>query len=113
MATNTKIKPSARKFNISEFAATVGAKISESIGDMIVTVIITGVMMIYIPQIHPVYVDSAVPGLYVACMIVQLLIRIVHRFDDSYTADEVGRQLARFEDEINSRIDAIIHNMIP
>ena len=102
-----------KKFNLGEFAATVGAKISESLGDMIITVIITGLVMIYIPQVHPVYIDMPVSGFWTAAMIIQLLIRIVHRFDDSYTANEVGKQLERVEDEINARLDRIISGMIP
>jgi len=99
-------------FNVKEFTSTIFAKMSESIGDMVITIAITGVVMIYIPQLHPVYLDIPVSGFFAAAMIVQLLIRIVHRFDNSYTAHEVGEKLQRFEDHFDSRIDELFNNLV-
>ena len=100
------------KFNAGEFSALIVKKLSESIGDMVITVAITGITLAYMWQIiHPVYA-STIPGFYLAGMFIQLFIRIVHRFDEEYTTNEVGHQLMRLEDEINRRLDNIIANII-
>jgi len=100
---------SKNKFNVRDFAVDITEKLSDSIGDMIITVAITGMTLAYmqITEIIPPVYKSTLPGIYIAGMLVQLFIRIVHRFDQSYTTDEVGKQLARFEDELNAKIDKL------
>ena len=111
MTTTTLEKAKAlKKINVQEFAATVGVKFSESIGDMVVTVAITGITLAYMLSImHPVYA-ATLPGLYILGMLVQLFIRIVHRFDDSYTVDELAERFIEFKEEVNERLDALIRN---
>jgi hypothetical protein len=116
MATLTKAninsKPIA-KFNLREFIATVAEKISDSLGDVIVTVAVTGVTTAYMFNIIPAVYANTIPGLYILGMLVQLFIRIVHRFDDSYTVDELAQQVLRIEDDFNKRMDEFINSYIP
>lgn len=106
-------QPKKQKPNFKEFFSNAIEKFADSIGDMIVTVAVTGMTMAYMSIIiHPVYADT-IPGLYLAAMITQLFIRIVHRFDESYTTDEVGKQLVNFEDRMNARFDDFYNHFIP
>lgn len=101
------------KFNLKDFTSTALMKFSESIYDMIITVAVMTAALIWMALfVHPYLVDL-VSGYYIFGMVIQLMIRIVHRFDDSYTTDEVGQQLARFEDEWNTRWTNFINNYIP
>lgn len=110
MATLIKSKT---KFDLKDFAARAALKVSDSIGDMIVTVAVTGITMAYMSSIIPAVYAGTIPGLYLAAMIVQLFIRIVHRFDESYTTDELAERVIEFEQSTNERLNSIIRNMIP
>jgi hypothetical protein len=109
----TTITKPVIKFDVKDFTQKAFGKISDSIGDMIVTVAITGITLAYMFSIiHPVYA-STIPGMYLAAMIVQLFIRIVHRFDESYTTDELAERVIEFEQATNERLDTIIRNQYP
>lgn len=116
MATTTNIstlKMKTSKINIKDFISTALIKFSESIGDMVVTVAVTGVTLMWMSiTVHPVLVDI-VSGYYITAMLLQVLIRIVHRFDDSYTVQELAEQILRMEEEQNKRWDDFIQNYIP
>ncbi len=107
MATNVVQKVKS-KISARDFAATVGINFSESIGDMIVTVAVTGVSLTFIFNTIPAVYANTIPGLYILGMLVQLFIRIVHRFDDSYTTNELAERMIEFEESTNSRLDKII-----
>jgi hypothetical protein len=110
MATITK---PVIKFDVKDFTQKAFGKISDSIGDMIVTVAITGITLAYMFSIiHPVYA-STIPGMYLAAMIVQLFIRIVHRFDDYDQVGELGDRVIELEQSVNERLDTIIRNQYP
>jgi len=110
MATAIKELP---KFDLKDFAQRAAGKVSDSIGDMIVTVAVTGMTMAYMSFIiHPVYADT-IPGMYLAAMIVQLFIRIVHRFDDFDQVGELGDRVTELEQSIKERLDEIIRNQYP
>jgi len=100
--TNSKTSKTKKfKFNMREFIATVLQKFSDIIGEMIVTVAVTGITIAFMYQIvHPVYA-ATVPGLYIAGMVVQLFIRIVHRFDEHYTVDELGAEIEQIREQLN------------
>ena len=108
--TDTKEVKLETKNNWKEFFGNVLQKISDSTGDMIVTVAVLGASLALMQLIvHPVLVET-VSGFYVAAMIVQLLIRIVHRFDEHYTVDELAQRLMEIEYNTSEKLDTIIRN---
>jgi hypothetical protein len=100
MTTTTLENKTVSKINFKLFFSDQSRKIADSIGDMIVTVAITGITLTYIFQIIPAVYASTIPGLYLFGMLVQLFIRIVHRFDDSYTNDELADRILEVENKI-------------
>ena len=111
MSATTATKFNFKKINLREFSAAVLQKFSESLGDMIVTVAVTGVTLFYMFHIIPSVYANTLPGLYVLGMLTQLFIRIVHRFDDSYTTDELADSMLDFEAAIVERLDEIKRNI--
>src|SRR5690349_14073700 len=108
MATTTATKGfSFKKINVQDFIATAMEKIDESIGDMIITVLVLGISIAYMFNTIDTTLLTHVIGYYIAGMMVQLLIRIVHRFDDAYTVNELANHFIRFEEEINKRLDTL------
>jgi hypothetical protein len=108
MATTTAHKTySINKINVKDFIATALEKASDSIGDMVITVLVLGVSIAYMVNTIDHDFLNRVIGLYIAGMIVQLLIRIVHRFDDSYTINEFANYFITYEDELNKRLNRI------
>lgn len=101
---------SNKRFNVREFSSFALLKMSDSVGDMIVTVAVTGIALAYIIITMPWYATTDFPGLYIAAMIVQLFIRIVHRFDDHYTTDELAERVIEFQADMNERLDRIERN---
>lgn len=43
--------------------------------------------------------------------LVLLLIRVVHKFDESYTLDEIGETLTNMDHELNEKIEEIQRNV--
>lgn len=105
MATATANKKIKIAFNTSDFIATAFAKVSESVGDMVVTVAVTGITMAVMHNITPAVYANTLPGLYIAAMIVQLFIRIVHRFDENYTTDELAERVIELEQTIKENFN--------
>jgi len=114
MATNTSsLKMKISKIIFKDFVATTLDKFADSVGDMIVTVAVTGLTLAYMAAVIPSYVVDLISGYYITAMLLQVLIRVVHRFDDSYTTDELARQVLRIEEEQNKRWIDFINNYIP
>ncbi len=113
MATTTAGKTQARThtFNMRAFLSFAFAKMSDSVGDMIVTVAVTGIALAYILVTMPVFAFTDFPGLFIAGMMVQLFIRIVHRFDDHYTTDELAERMIEFEASVKASLDEIKRNI--
>lgn len=112
MATTTTTKTfDFKKINFKDFAATAIEKIGDSIGDMVITVLVLGMSIAYMTYTIDAYLLSHVIGYYIAGMIVQLLIRIVHRFDDSYTVQELADRVIEFEQSVNEKLDRIENNL--
>ena len=107
MATTANNKIVKEKFNTREFIATALEKFSDSAGDMIITVAVTGFSLYYIIQLLPHQIAGSFVGIYIAGMLVQLFIRIVHRFDDHYTTDELAERVIEFEHTVNQKLDDI------
>lgn len=106
MATTTATKGfNFKKINFKDFIATAFEKVGESIGDMVITVLVLGISIAYMFSTIDAGLLAHVVGYYIAGMMVQLLIRIVHRFDDAYTVNELANHFIRFEEEINKRLD--------
>jgi archaellum biogenesis protein FlaJ (TadC family) len=102
-----------KKLNVDELMQIIRKGIDESIGDMIVTVFVTGATVIYIfLNTHPVYAKT-VPGLYIFGMMIQLMIRIVQRFDENYTVQELANQMLGFEDRVMTRLNDIDNHLVP
>lgn len=111
MTTATAIKKTSnQKFNARAFVSFAFAKMGDSIGDMIITVAVTGLMLTFIALTMPIYIDTPINGLIIAGMMVQLFIRIVHRFDDHYTADELAERLIEFESSVKEQLNRIERN---
>jgi len=111
--TEVNSKRATSKIDIAELSEKIRRGIDESIGDMIVTVFVTAATLLYMfINVHPVFLES-LPGLYIFGMLVQLMIRVVQRFDADYTTTELGNQMSGFEDRINQRLDSIIRNLMP
>jgi ABC-type thiamin/hydroxymethylpyrimidine transport system permease subunit len=111
MATNiSTLKIKISKINFNDFIATALEKFGESIGDMVVTVAVTGLALAYMSIVIQPYVVDLISGYYITAMLLQVLIRVVHRFDDSYTVQELAEQVLRIEEENNKRWDDFIHN---
>jgi len=110
--TTTTLKTKLNKIDIKNFIATALIKFSESLGDMIVSVAVTGVALMWMSvYAHPILVDLVSPY-YITAMLLQLLIRVVHRFDDSYTTEELAERILEFEAATTGRLDEIIRNDI-
>lgn len=101
------------RVNLKEFFSEQSKEVADSIGDMIITVAITGITLTYMFNIIPAVYANTIPGLYLGGMLVQLFIRIVHRYDDSYTNDELGERLIELENSLNEKLDKIITNQYP
>lgn len=101
------------KFNAKDFSNKAFKKIGESLGDMIVTVAITGITLTYMFNIIPAVYATTIPGMYLMAMIVQLFIRIVHRFDDYDQMQELADRVIEMEQSIKERLDTIINNQMP
>jgi len=102
-----------KRFDIAELSQKLRKGIDESIGDMIVTVFVTAATLLYMfLNVHPVFLET-IPGLYIFAMLIQLMIRVVQRFDADYTVNELATQMVGFEDRINARLDMIEHNQYP
>jgi hypothetical protein len=97
----------AEKFNAREFVSFALAKISDSIGDMIISVAVLGLLLFYIVVELPMFISTSIPGLIVLGFMVQLLIRIVHRFDDHYTVDELALRMIEMEHDLKEQLDRI------
>lgn len=90
-----------QKFNLREFASQALLAMMDSTLDAIITAVVTGFALSIIQKVaHPYYLQF-IPGLYILGMIVALVIRITHRFDDSYTTDEVGNMLRDLKEQVN------------
>jgi hypothetical protein len=100
MTTTTIDNKLSAKPNFKLFFSNQIKNVGDSIGDMIVAVAITGITITYMMQIIPAVYASTIPGLYLFGMLVQLFIRIVHRFDDSYTNDELAERILEVENKI-------------
>lgn len=113
MATNIlKKNQYIGKLNVKDFIATALYKFSESLGDMVLTVCITGLALMWMgTHINPILVGM-VGGYYIFAMLIVLLIRIVQRFDDSYTTEELAERILEFEAAVTGRLDEIIRNDI-
>lgn len=113
MATNTNTSTFAMnlsKINVKQFIATALLKFSESLGDMVVTVLITGLALMWMAtHVHPWLVET-IGGYYITAMLIQLLIRVVHRFDDSWTTDEIGERVIELDAKLDERLDTLIRN---
>lgn len=104
------VKNIKNKMNWRAFFGKALQKISDSTGDMIVTVAVTGASLAYMQiVVHPMLLQI-ISGYYIAGMITFLFIRIVHRFDDHYTVDELAQRLMEIEYNTSEKLDAIIRN---
>lgn len=107
-----KIKDTKR-FDIAELSQRLRKGIDESIGDMIVTVFVTAGTLLYMSiNVNPVFLAD-IPGLFIFGMLVQLMIRIVQRFDANNTTDELADRIIEMEQSVNERLDEIIRNQYP
>lgn len=108
--TKSNVKVEGNKKSLKDFFGSVLQKFSDSAGDMIITVAVLGASLAFMQfTVHPMLVEM-ITGFYVAGMIVQLLIRIVHRFDEHYTVDELAQRLMELEYNTNEKLDRIINN---
>lgn len=80
--------------------AKLTAALIASVEETIITVIITGITLAYINAVAVAHLATVVPGLYITYNLVVLLRRIVQRYDDHYTTDE----LADLIDELRNQI---------
>lgn len=99
------------QFSLEAFGSTVLAKFKESIFDMVVTVALTGASLAYMSiTVHP-WLVQTVSGYYIFAMLIAMFIRIVRRFDESYTTQEVGEKLDNYYNDITQRLDTISRNV--
>src|SRR3989304_2647134 len=113
MSTTSALKIKINRINIKDFIAIALWKFYKSINDMIVTVAITGASLVYMAFKIPAYVLDLVSGYYIAAMVILVLIRVVRRFDNSYTTGELAEQILRIEKEWDTRWGNFIDNYIP
>jgi len=108
-ATTKEVKPAEAKAKanakawqrVRDFIATAAYHIQDSIGDLLVTITITALtLVIMTAYVHPALVQI-VGGFYISGMVVVLVIRIVHRFDSSYTTDEIALRIDLLEEKVN------------
>jgi hypothetical protein len=113
----TTVKAQAEKFNVKDFARREMPELVESVGDMIVTVAFTGTTLAIMSAIPYTKYVPALPGFYLAAMVVLLLIRIAQRFDDSPTTaelrDQINDRFVELEQGMNERLDKIEENQYP
>jgi len=110
MTSITKSITAVKKFSIDELMETIRKGIDNSILDMIVTVFITAATVFYMfNNVNPAYLDH-IPGMYIFGMMIQLMIRIVQRFDSDYTVNELANQVTGLEDRLTAKLDQIINN---
>lgn len=113
MTTTSTARPMPKtesRTNWKAFIATALQKSSDTLGDSIVTVFVTMFLIVYIAAYLPMYSLTNVPGLLITAMLVQLLIRIVHRFDDHYTTDELAERMIEMEHDIREQLNRIEAN---
>jgi hypothetical protein len=70
-------------------------------------VMVLAFMMYYTAQLLPAPFNESFNGLLIMGMMVQLMIRITHRFDDAYTTNELAERMIEFEHNMNERIDQL------
>lgn len=95
------------KFNAREFISFVLEKAADSITDTVVTVMVLAFMLYFTNQLLPAHVSGPFTGLLITGMLIQLLIRIVHRFDDGYTVDELAERMLEMEHSIKTDLNSI------
>jgi divalent metal cation (Fe/Co/Zn/Cd) transporter len=110
MATTLKTIGKTKTFDARIFFADVLSHISDSIGDMVVTVSVLGMSLYFIVQLLPAALASDFAGMYILAMLTQLFVRIVHRFDDHYTTDELAERMIEMEQALIERIDRMEAN---
>jgi divalent metal cation (Fe/Co/Zn/Cd) transporter len=114
MSTNavrkTATKTKVNNFNLRAFASFALGKMSDSLFDMVVTVMVTAITILYIGIELPMYAATNIPGLLILASVVQLFIRIVHRFDDHYTTDELAERMIEFQADVKEQLDRIERN---
>ena len=103
--------PLKKKLNVRDLASRLIAAAADSAMDLIITVLVTGLTLAYmVATVHPV-LFTIVSGYYITAMLVVALIRVVHRFDDQYTMDELAERVIEMESSINDRLDMISRNV--
>ena len=112
MATVTDtLKSTGGKINMREFLSAAMYNSGESIGDMVITVVVTGMALVWMAtHAHPVLVEIIAPY-YITGMLIALLIRIVHRFDSSWTTDEIGDRIIELDAKVDERLQIIERNI--
>jgi hypothetical protein len=110
-ATTATKSVNIRKVNVKEFIATALEKSSEVIADMVITVLVLGVSIAYMFNTVDHVLLNRFIGLYITGMMVQLMIRIVHRFDDHYTTDELAERVIELEQSVHEQLDRIEQNV--
>ena len=114
MDTTKVLKVSKININpLRQYAGTVIMALSKSFYDMIVTVAVTAIALTYIFQIVPPVYANTIPGLYIFGMMIALCLRVVKRFDDSYTNDELAERIIELEAGLKEQLDTIIRNQYP
>lgn len=112
MATLTlKLKERMSKTNVDEFIEVAFGKLSESISDMIVTIAVTAMTLTWLGLVGNPILVNLIAGYYIAAMLVALLIRIVQKFDDSYTTNELADRVIELEAKLNEKLDALKLNV--
>lgn len=101
MTTQTKTIKTFNVEQIKRFSSTALYHVSNSLADMVVTVMVTGITIAYMMQvINPALIEMTL-GYYIAAMFVQLFIRIAQKFDDTYTADELADLIIKLEEKLD------------
>lgn len=97
MTTTAKALPIKDKTNWKIFWSTFFAKVGENVLDMVVTVSTVGILLAYLLTTQPLAFFEY-GGFIIWIYFCLLALRIVQDFDESYTNDELGKQLEDIKD---------------